>query len=55
MNAIGLLQVLNGPSDPETNIDQGAQMLAGFLKRFGTLNLALAAYCVACGDPPCSL
>lgn len=44
MNAIGLLQVLNGPSDPEANIDEGAAMLAGHLKRFGSLNLALAAY-----------
>jgi hypothetical protein len=44
MNAIGLLQVLNGPSDPEANIDEGAAMLAGHIKRFGSLNLALAAY-----------
>lgn len=43
-NAIGLLQVLNGPFDPEANIDQGAAMLAGHIKRFGNLNLALAAY-----------
>ena len=44
MHAIGLLQVLDGPFDPEQNIDQGASMLAAHLKRFGNLNLALAAY-----------
>jgi soluble lytic murein transglycosylase-like protein len=44
MNAIGLLQVLNGPFDPETNVDQGSAMLAGHIKRFGSINLALAAY-----------
>jgi soluble lytic murein transglycosylase-like protein len=44
MNAVGLLQVLNGPADPETNIDQGAAMLASHVKRFGNASLALAAY-----------
>lgn len=44
MHAIGLMQVLDGPTDPEANIEQGVAMLAGHLRRFGAVNLALAAY-----------
>jgi soluble lytic murein transglycosylase-like protein len=43
--AVGLMQVINGSSDPETNIQQGAQILANYLQRFGgDLELGLAAY-----------
>src|SRR4029453_15491073 len=44
MGAIGLMQVLGGPTDPEANIDLGATMLSSHLRRFGSIDLALAAY-----------
>jgi soluble lytic murein transglycosylase-like protein len=43
-NAVGLMQVLDGPVDPEQNVGQGATILAGHLRAFGDLELALAAY-----------
>jgi soluble lytic murein transglycosylase-like protein len=44
-NAIGLMQVLDGPTDPEQNVARGAEILAGHLRAFGgDLDLALAAY-----------
>jgi len=43
--AIGLMQVVGGSYDPETNISQGSQILANDLQRFnGDLELALSAY-----------
>ena len=43
-NAVGLMQVLDGPTDPEENVARGAAILAGHLRAFGDLDLALAAY-----------
>jgi soluble lytic murein transglycosylase-like protein len=43
-NAIGLMQVLDGPSDPEENVARGTAILASHLRTFGDLELALAAY-----------
>jgi len=43
--AVGLLQVMGGSFDPEANVQQGAEILAGHLRRYGgRLDLALAAY-----------
>jgi soluble lytic murein transglycosylase-like protein len=42
--AVGLMQVLDGPADPETNIEVGVGMLSSHLHRFGSIDLALAAY-----------
>jgi soluble lytic murein transglycosylase-like protein len=44
MNAVGLMQILNGPRDPEESVAQGAAILASHLGTFGELDLALAAY-----------
>ena len=43
-NAIGLMQIVDGPADPAANVDAGARMLAENLERFGRLDVALAAY-----------
>lgn len=43
-DARGLMQVLHGSFDPAENIDVGTRMLAGFLRDFRDLRLALAAY-----------
>jgi soluble lytic murein transglycosylase-like protein len=43
-NAIGLMQLLDGPRDPEQNIAEGTRTLARWLKYFGQVDLALAAY-----------
>lgn len=43
-NAIGLMQVLNGPLDPAQNVDKGTAMLKSHLKKYGSLDMALAAY-----------
>ncbi|HEV8635658.1 MAG TPA: transglycosylase SLT domain-containing protein [Chloroflexota bacterium] len=43
-NAVGLMQLLDGPLDPEENIAGGTQTLAKWLKYFGQVDLALAAY-----------
>lgn len=48
--ATGLLQVMDGPSDPEANIDLGTKMFASHLKRFGSVDLALAAYNAGVGN-----
>jgi soluble lytic murein transglycosylase-like protein len=48
--AIGLMQVMDGPADPEANIDAGAKMLKSNLKRFGSIDLALAAYNAGVGS-----
>jgi soluble lytic murein transglycosylase-like protein len=50
MGAVGLMQVLNGPPDPEENIDIGVQMLSSHLRRFGSIDLALAAYNAGIGN-----
>lgn len=42
--ANGLMQVLNGPFDPSSNVDSGVRILAGHLKTFGSVRVALAAY-----------
>ena len=42
--AVGLMQVLDGPADPEANIEIGVGMLSSHLHRFGSIDLALAAY-----------
>lgn len=42
--ANGLMQVLNGPMDPEANVDRGTEMIAELIKRFRSLDLALAGY-----------
>ncbi len=43
--AVGLMQVVGGSYDPETNIQQGTKLLADFLRRVnGDLELGLAAY-----------
>jgi soluble lytic murein transglycosylase-like protein len=43
--AIGLLQVMGGPTDPAANVQQGADILAGHVAHYGgKLDLALAAY-----------
>jgi soluble lytic murein transglycosylase-like protein len=42
--AVGLLQLLDGPTDPEENIAAGAALFAQHLRTFGDLDLALAAY-----------
>lgn len=43
-NAIGLMQVLDGPSEPEANIAAGTRMLSNFLYHYGKIDMALAAY-----------
>ncbi|HEY3081327.1 MAG TPA: lytic transglycosylase domain-containing protein [Chloroflexota bacterium] len=43
-NAVGLMQVLDGPMDPEQNVFEGTQLLGRWLKYFGRVDLALAAY-----------
>ena len=42
--ANGLMQVLDGPFDPATNVETGVRMLANHLKTFGNVKAALAAY-----------
>jgi soluble lytic murein transglycosylase-like protein len=45
MGAVGLMQVIGGSYDPETNISQGVQILAYDLQQFnGDLEYSLAAY-----------
>jgi len=43
-NAVGLMQVLDGPMDPEQNVVEGTQLLGRWLTYFGRVELALAAY-----------
>jgi len=43
--AVGLMQVIGGSYDPDTNVAQGAKILADDLHHFnGDVELALAAY-----------
>jgi len=43
--AVGLMQVIGGSYDPETNVAQGVKILADDLRHFnGDVELALAAY-----------
>lgn len=44
MNAVGLMQVMGGSFEPEVNVDQGVYIFAGHLRRYGAIDLALAAY-----------
>ena len=44
MNAVGLMQVMGGSFDAEINVDQGVHIFAGHLRRYGAIDLALAAY-----------
>ena len=43
------MQVVGGSSDPETNVEQGARILAADLARFHATDLALAAYNAGAG------
>ena len=50
MGAVGLMQVVNGPPDPEANVSTGAQIIASNLKRYGgDVELSLAAYNAGAG------
>ncbi len=42
--ANGLMQVLGGPFDPQTNVSEGVRILAGHLQTFKNVRVALAAY-----------
>lgn len=42
--ARGLMQILDGPWDPATNVDTGARMLRNLYDEFGDWGLALAGY-----------
>jgi len=45
VGAVGLMQIMYGPWDPETNIRQGTAILASNLRRYsGRVDLALAGY-----------
>jgi soluble lytic murein transglycosylase-like protein len=49
--AVGLMQVLNGPTDPDANVRAGAKVLAENLRRYdGSVELALAAYNAGAGN-----
>lgn len=43
-HAIGLMQVIDGPIEPEANVDRGVAIFADQLRMFGRADLALAAY-----------
>ncbi|HLZ09387.1 MAG TPA: lytic transglycosylase domain-containing protein, partial [Chloroflexota bacterium] len=48
--AVGLMQVVDGPSDPEANIALGATIIASNLQRYsGNVELSLAAYNAGAG------
>jgi soluble lytic murein transglycosylase-like protein len=44
MGAVGLMQILRGPFDPDENIRMGTDILAGYIAKYGQLDVALAAY-----------
>jgi soluble lytic murein transglycosylase-like protein len=44
MGAVGLMQVMRGPFDPDENIRMGTGELAGYIVRYGKIDVALAAY-----------
>ena len=43
-NAVGLMQVLNGPADPDANIEEGTAIIGKWLRYYGSVELAIAAY-----------
>jgi hypothetical protein len=43
-NAVGLMQVLDGPTDPDANIGEGTAIIGKWLKHYGSVELAIAAY-----------
>jgi soluble lytic murein transglycosylase-like protein len=43
-NAVGLMQVLDGPTDPDANIEEGTAIIGKWLKYYGSVELAIAAY-----------
>jgi soluble lytic murein transglycosylase-like protein len=43
-NAVGLMQVLDGPADPDANIEEGTAIIGKWLKYYGSVELAIAAY-----------
>ncbi len=43
-DARGLMQILHGPWDPKTNVDEGAKMLAALYSQFGDWTLTFAGY-----------
>ncbi|MBI5880384.1 MAG: M23 family metallopeptidase [Chloroflexi bacterium] len=49
--ANGLMQVLNGPFEPTTNVDRGVAILARNLQMFQDVRVALAAYNAGPGLP----
>lgn len=42
--AVGLLQIVGGPTDPDANIRQGTEILKKNIAKYGRIDLALAAY-----------
>ncbi len=48
--ANGLMQIVGGPFDPATNINQGTSILASNYATFGRWDLALAAYNAGVGN-----
>lgn len=50
MGAVGLMQVVDGSYDPDQNVGEGTQILAGNLGRYGgNLEWTLAAYNAGAG------
>jgi hypothetical protein len=43
-NAVGLMQVLDGSTDPDANIGEGTAIIGKWLKHYGSVELAIAAY-----------
>ena len=43
-NAVGLMQVLDGPADPDANIEEGTAIIGKWLRYYGSVDLAIAAY-----------
>ena len=43
-NAVGLMQVLDGPSDPDANIKEGTAIIGKWLRYYGSVDIAIAAY-----------
>lgn len=48
--AVGLMQIIGGPTDPDANIGRGCEILARNLKKYGKLDQALAAYNAGPGE-----
>ena len=50
MGAVGLMQVVGGPPEPEANIAEGSRIIAANLQRYGgDVELGLAAYNAGAG------